>query len=151
MSDPLYGKALLRLAADAVGSGHLPHPHAKGSAHNPTCGDRVLVELTLDESGHITGIAHETKACVLTQASASILGAHLAGSDAKHVRRLRDQVSAMLQGGATPPSPFVDYDALRGAAEFRNRHICVLLPIDAVLSALSSPVHGGGAERGGAE
>ena len=138
MSDPLYGKALLRLAADAVGAGHLPHPHAKGSAHNPTCGDQVSVELTLDEGGNITGLAHETKACVLTQASASILGAHLCGADAKHVRRLRDQVAAMLDGGATPPSPFTDYHALRGAAEFKNRHTCVLLPIDAVLNALSS-------------
>lgn len=136
MSDPLYGKALLRLAADAVGSGRLPHPHAKGAAHNPTCGDRVSIELTLDEGGRITGLAHETKACVLTQASASLLGAHLIGADAAHVHKVRDQVSAMLAGGPPPHPPFGDYDALKGAAEYRNRHTCVLLPIDAVLRAL---------------
>lgn len=137
MSDPLYAKDLLRLAANAAGAGRLPHAHASGTAHNPTCGDRVSVTLTLDAEGRITALAHETKACVLTQASAAILGAHLAGADAAGVRTLRDEVAAMLQSGAIPPSPFGDYAALAGAAQFRNRHTCVLLPIDAVLKALA--------------
>jgi len=41
----------------------------------------------------------------------------------------------MLREGQTPPDPFADYAALSGAAIYRNRHTCVLLPIDAVLNA----------------
>jgi NifU-like protein involved in Fe-S cluster formation len=44
----------------------------------------------------------------------------------------------MLQDGPPPPAPFGDYAALTGAALYRNRHTCVLLPIDAVLHALET-------------
>ena len=134
--DPLYAKPLLRLAANAAGAGRLDPHDAEGRAHNPTCGDRVSVTLRLDEQGRIAQIAHETSACVLTQASASILGAHLQEADQASVRNLREQVAAMLREGEIPPAPFGDYSALKGAAIYRNRHTCVLLPIDAVLNAL---------------
>ena len=134
--DPLYAKPLLRLAANAVGAGRLDPFDTQGQAHNPTCGDRVSVTLQLNDGGHIRKIAHETSACVLTQASASILGAHLKGADTAAVHRLREQVTAMLHEGDIPPAPFDDYAALKGAAIYRNRHTCVLLPIDAVLDAL---------------
>jgi NifU-like protein involved in Fe-S cluster formation len=134
--DPLYAKPLLRLAANAVGAGKLDPCDATGQAHNPTCGDRVSVTLRLDDVRRITQIAHETNACVLTQASASILGAHLEGANDEAVQKLREQVDAMLREGEVPPTPFGDYSALAGAAIYRNRHTCVLLPIDAVLNAL---------------
>jgi len=137
MSDPLYAKDLLRLAANATGAGRLARPDASGVAHNPTCGDRVEMTLALDGDGRITALAHQTKACVLTQASAAILGAHLRGADEARVHALRGQVAEMLTSGAAPPSPFGDYAALAGAAVYRNRHTCVLLPIDAVLNAMT--------------
>ena len=136
MSDPLYAKDLLRLAAMATGAGRLEMFDAEGSAHNPTCGDRVGVTLRLDEEGRIVEIAHETSACVLAQASASLLGANLEGADEESVQKLRADVSTMLRDGGTPAPPFSGYTALSGAASFRNRHTCVLLPIDAVLNAL---------------
>jgi nitrogen fixation protein NifU and related proteins len=138
MSDPLYAKELLRLAANAIGAGRLDPFDAEGVAHNPTCGDRVSVTLRLDEHGRVTGFAHETNACVLAQASSSILGAQLTGADRQAVQDLRAAVEAMLHDGAAPPAPFADYAALTGAALYRNRHTCVLLPIDAVLSALNT-------------
>ena len=138
MSDPLYAKDLLRLAANAIGAGRLDPFDAEGVAHNPTCGDKVSVTLRLDEHGRVTAIAHETNACVLAQASSSILGAQLAGADRRNVQELRAAVQTMLYDGPTPPAPFGDYAALTGAALYRNRHACVLLPIDAVLSALKT-------------
>src|SRR5580765_5087220 len=102
MSDPLYAKDLLRLAAAAAGAGRLSPFDAEGLAYNPACGDRVAVTLRLDAAGHIAKIAHETSACVLAQASASILGAHLTGADAAAVGALRDSIAAMLRDGAVP-------------------------------------------------
>ena len=100
MSDPLYAKELLRLAANAIGAGRLDPFDAEGVAHNPTCGDKVSVTLRLDEHGRVTGIAHETNACVLAQASSSILGAQLMGADRQAVQDLRAAVEAMLHDGA---------------------------------------------------
>ena len=137
MSDPLYAKDLLRLAAAATGAGRLQSFEAEGSAHNPTCGDRIGVTLRLDDAGRIIEMAHETSACVLAQASASLLGANLEGSDEANVQKLRADVAVMLREGEAPAPPFSGYAALSGAASFRNRHTCVLLPIDAVLNALN--------------
>jgi NifU-like protein involved in Fe-S cluster formation len=138
MSDPLYAKDLLRWAANAVGAGRLDPFDVEGHAYNPTCGDKISVTLRLDEQGRVTAMAHQTSACVLAQASASILGAQLSGADRQKVQDLRASVGTMLQDGRAPPAPFADYVALNGAAPFRNRHTCVLLPIDAVLSALET-------------
>jgi NifU-like protein involved in Fe-S cluster formation len=138
VSDPLYRKEVLRLAADAHGAGHLSNPRHTGIAHNPTCGDKVSVELALDSSGHITALAHETKACVLSQASASILGRDLKGHARGDVEKLRDDVTAMLNGGSVPAAPFGSYSVFDGVADVKARHRCVLLPIEAVLKAFES-------------
>src|SRR5579871_3595694 len=101
MSDPLYRKEVLRLAADATGAGRLPHPCSTGRAFNPACGDRVTFDVAI-EGGRIAGIAHDTKACVLTQASAAILGSELVGLAREDVATLRHQVFQMLKGGDLP-------------------------------------------------
>jgi NifU-like protein involved in Fe-S cluster formation len=134
-NDPLYRKALLRLAADATGAGHLPAPDAAATAVNPACGDRVTVEVTL-EGGRLGALAHDTRACLLTQASAAILGAVAPGLDAAALAALETGVRAMLKDGAPPP--LAPYAAFDGAAALPGRHVCVLLPFQALRSALES-------------
>jgi NifU-like protein involved in Fe-S cluster formation len=147
MSDPLYKKEILRLAADAHGAGHLPEPHVTGSAHNPACGDKVSVELALGEDSRVTAIAHDTKACILAQASASILGQAMKGASRDDVEDLANAVGMMLGANAPPPdAPFGAYAAFEGVVEHRNRRQCVLLPINAVLNAFENSE---GAEPGG--
>ena len=139
-SDPLYRKALLRLAADATGSGRLAAPDATATAANPACGDRVTVELALD-GGTITALAHDTHACILTQASAAILGAATPGLDRAALAALEAGVRAMLKDGAPPPLP--DYAAFDGATALPGRHVCVLLPFQALREALELAEPGG--------
>ena len=136
MSDPLYRKDLLRLAADAAGAGRLAHPDASATAHNPACGDRVTVEVQM-EDGRIADLAHQTQACVLTQASAAILGAQARGLSPADVRALADRVAAMLQGGPEPAPPFSAFGVFEGVAGHKGRHVCVMLPFKAVLEALA--------------
>lgn len=139
MSDPLYKKEILRLAADAHGAGHLDEPHITGIAHNPTCGDKVSVDLVLDEDGRIAGIAHDTKACVLAQASASILGRALKGASRDDVEDLINEIGMMLGAQSpAPAAPFDAYSAFEGVVEHRNRRRCVLLPVEAVLNAFEN-------------
>jgi NifU-like protein involved in Fe-S cluster formation len=135
MSDPLYRKELLRLAADAAGAGRLEKPDGAATVHNPACGDRVTVEVRVAD-GRIAGLAHQTQACVLTQASAAILGAHAAGLDRAALTALAQDVTAMLSGAKTPAPPFQDFGAFDGVAGHKGRHKCVLLPLEAALAAL---------------
>ena len=137
MSDPLYRKELLRLAADATGAGRLENPHGSATVHNPACGDRVTVDIRL-EDGRITALAHDTRACVLAQASAAILGAQAHGLDSAGLKALSESVAVMLQGGETPLPPFQAYDVFDGVAGHKGRHKCVLLPLEAALDALKT-------------
>lgn len=136
MSDPLYRKELLRLAADAAGAGRLAHPDASATAHNPACGDRVTVDVRTAD-GRIIELAHHTQACVLTQASAAILGAEAKGHTPAELRALADHVAAMLQGGPAPSPPFSAFGVFDGVAGHKGRHVCVMLPFKAMLEALS--------------
>ena len=131
-SDPLYRRALLRLAADATGSGRLASPDASASLHNPACGDRITVDLALAQ-GHIAALAHATQACVLTQASAALLAGTAQGHDAASLGALADQVRAFLKG-APPPEGYEVFDGVAGHA---GRHVCVMLPLEAALKALA--------------
>jgi len=136
MSDPLYRKDLLRLAADAAGAGRLTQPDASATAHNPACGDRVTVDVKM-EDGRITALAHQTQACVLAQASAAILGAEAPGLSPADIQALADKVAGMLQGGPVPAPPFSAFGVFDGVAGHKGRHVCVMLPFKAVLEALA--------------
>ena len=137
MTDDLYPRTLLRLAADALGAGKLPRPDAVGTAHNPACGDRVSVELTL-ANGRIIAMAHQTQACVLTQASAALLALAAPGLDRAALEALAGEVRAMLAGGPAPAG----YDVFEGVAGHAGRHTCVLLPLQAALTALEAAKEG---------
>ncbi len=133
LSDPLYRRELLRLAADATGAGRLASPDAMASLHNPTCGDRVTVELTLSE-GRIAALAHVTQACVLTQASAALLAGSASGRDEAGLADLAGQVRAFLKGAPAPEG----YEVFDGVTGHAGRHVCVMLPLEAALKALES-------------
>lgn len=139
LSDPLYRRELLRLAADATGSGHLPSADATASVHNPACGDRVTVELAL-EDGRIVALAHVTQACVLTQASAALLATAAQGQDRPGLSALADSVRAFLKsglkGGPAPKDFPKGYEVFDGVTGHAGRHVCVLLPLEAALKAL---------------
>jgi len=137
--DPLYRRALFRLAADTDGAGHLPAPDGMGTAHNPACGDRLTVSVALAE-GRIVALAHDTHACVLTQASAALLARTATGKDRAGLERLSADLRAML-AGAPPPAP--GYEAFDGVAAHAGRHTCVLLPVEAALRALEDAEEGG--------
>lgn len=129
-------KEILRLAANAAGAGRLAQATASATLANPACGDRVTVDVAV-AGGRITALAHHTHACVLTQASAAILGADAVGLNRAEIERLAGAVKNLLDGGGPPPAPFDAYAAFDGLAGHRARHRCVLLPLEAALEAMS--------------
>ena len=136
MSDPIYRKEILRLAANAAGAGRLSQASGSATLANPACGDRVTVDVAVAH-GRITALAHHTHACVLTQASAAILGADAVGLSRDEVERLAVEVKKLLSGGGKPPAPFDAYAAFDGLTDHKARHRCVLLPLEAALEAMS--------------
>jgi nitrogen fixation NifU-like protein len=138
MDDPLYPRILLRLAADANGAGRLAQPNGVGTAHNPACGDKVTVELLM-AADRIAALAHQTQACVLTQASAALLSDQAIGADKAALVALAAEIAAMLTGDAPAPA---GYEVFAGVVGHAGRHTCVLLPLKAALAALEAGEEG---------
>lgn len=136
MSADLYQKALLRLAADAHGAGRLAGPCCSGREANAMCGDSIIFDARVGSDRRITALANELKGCVLVQASASLLARHAAGKTEADIAALRETVDVMLNGGAAPAGEWAEYEVFKPASDYRSRHSCVLLPINALVKAL---------------
>ena len=96
----IYNAQMLRLAAEA-GAGRLAERDASAEIVNPVCGDRIRVDIRTD-GARIAALGYEVHACVLTQASASLLGRHAVERTAAEIRDAAERIEAMLRadGGA---------------------------------------------------
>ena len=133
MVDELYQKTLIRMAAQAVAAGTLDNADVTVSRDNPTCGDRVTVQLRVTD-GTIQAMAHDTRACLICQASASMIGSHAEGLTAKELSAARAAAEKLLKDGenADLNGAWPELDAFRPVAAYKSRHNCLVLPFDAV-------------------
>ena len=135
MSDALYQERIVALAKAKTGAGKLAAPTKSVRRDNPLCGDRVLLDVTLDGTGKIAEIAHQVRGCLLCQASASALASLAVGRDATGVAELRQQADRALgraEGEAEAP-----YDAFAPVKGHKSRQDCVLLPLEALKDAFA--------------
>ncbi|MDF2368402.1 Fe-S cluster assembly sulfur transfer protein SufU [Sneathiella sp.] len=138
MIDELYQKSLLRLAANATGDGRIDNPDAEETADNPTCGDRITLQIRMNES-NITELKHHNRSCMLCQASASMIGEHAVGKSLEDILQTRENLHSMLQGGTIPDtSEWKELELFNVVAAHKSRHHCVLLPFDALIRALET-------------
>lgn len=134
MSDELYQQRIVALAKSKTGAGKLTAPTKSARRDNPLCGDRVTIDVRLD-NGKIAEIAHQVRGCLLCQASASALTASAVGRDAAAIAELRhDAERALGREAGKAHDPF---DAFEPVANHKSRHECVLLPFEALKDALS--------------
>jgi NifU-like protein involved in Fe-S cluster formation len=132
----LYSQRILALAADIPHLGRLPEAQASVKRRSPLCGSTVTVDVTLKD-GRIADFAQDVKACALGQASASVVGAHAIGRTRAEIEAARDALTAMLKAdGPTPPAPFEGLEVLRPAKDYKNRHMSILLALEATAEAM---------------
>ena len=135
MSDRLYQERIVALAKAKTGAGKLAAPTKSARRDNPLCGDRVSIDVSLDDKGRIAEIAHQVRGCLLCQASASALASVAVGRDAAGIADLRhDAERAIGREAGESHEPFAAFAPVR---EHRSRQECVLLPLEALEDALS--------------
>jgi NifU-like protein involved in Fe-S cluster formation len=133
----LYSQRILALAADIPRLGRLAHPDATVKRRSPLCGSTITVDLVMKD-GRIADFAQDVKACALGQASASVVGANVIGRSRPEIEAARDALRAMLKDdGPTPPAPFDGLEVLRPAKDYRNRHVSILLALEATAEAMA--------------
>lgn len=137
MDEQLYQKAILDLARRASGAGKLEAPDASVALDNPVCGDRVTMDVKMDD-GHVAAVAHKVRGCLLCEAAASAIGANAPGATAAEIHAAHKAVEAMLKtGAAIPAEAWPELSLFGPAAEHKSRHHCVLLPFEAIEKALA--------------
>ncbi len=98
----------------------------------------ITVDLKLD-GDRIVDYAQVVKACLLGQASAAVVAAHIVGSSAEEVRRVAEEMRRMLKENGPPPDgKWVDLAVLQPVREVKGRHASTLLAFEAILRALAS-------------
>ncbi len=145
MINDIYNKEVLRLAADISRIDPLEKPDAHVSLRSPLCGSTIEIDLKLKD-GRVADFGQTIKACALGQAAASVLARVIVGKSAAEIRRVRDELEAMLKTGGGPPSgEWAALAALAPAKAASSRHGAILLPFDAVLKAMEDAKAGAAA------
>lgn len=140
MSDlsEIYNARIIELAATTPRAGRLDAPAATATTHSKLCGSTVTVDLTVTD-GRISDFAQIVKACLLGQASASVVGREIVGSTPDELRQVGAAMRAMLKAGGPPPQGrWSDLGVLEPVRDYRARHASTLLVFDAVERALDS-------------
>lgn len=130
-----YAEDLVAEARRPRGDGALPAPRRTARRANPVCGDEI--ELDIDDDGaRVVDVAHRTRGCVFTRASASLLARSVIGLGLRQARELSDTLRRDLAGSAALPPELA---ALASVRVYPARIRCALLPWEALRSALDLP------------
>jgi NifU-like protein involved in Fe-S cluster formation len=135
MNETLYNTAILRLAASIPHAVRLDGPQASVVRVSPVCGSKVTIDLDLDAAGRVTRFGQEVRACALGQASAALLGTHVAGKSAGELAAARDALAAYLKGDADTPGAWPGLDLFAPARPHKARHGSILLAFQAAAQA----------------
>ncbi|WP_455478913.1 iron-sulfur cluster assembly scaffold protein [Bartonella sp. B23] len=136
MIDKIYSEKVLKYAAHISSIGRLNNPDATSKKHARLCGSTITVDLKI-ENDIVIDFAHEVQACVLGQASASLLASHIRGQTTKNLKILREIIYHMLtKDGPSPQDPFQAFSCLQPIKDYKARHASIMLPLDATVDCI---------------
>lgn len=111
---------------------HYKHPRNKGKLEpathaatdtNPLCGDKISLQIRVDDNGCIEAARFEGQGCAISLASASLLTTIIEGKDVRQASALEDET--LLETVGVPLSAV--------------RKECALLPLYVLGAALGKP------------
>jgi nitrogen fixation NifU-like protein len=140
MADSLYQTAIVETARRATGKGRLPAPDASVTLDNPLCGDRVTIDLTMN-GDRVTTLGHDVRGCLLCEAAAAIIATHATGATADELKAAAESVASLLKGTDAEPA-WPDLRMFLPVRAHKSRHRCILLPFEALLTALAKAAKG---------
>jgi nitrogen fixation NifU-like protein len=109
------------------------------AGHNPLCGDRVIVYLTV-EDGVVKDIGFQGSGCAIATASASLMTETLKGKTAAEAESLFKRFHGLVTGEPEPSGgpPLGKLAVFSGVREFPVRVKCATLPWHTLRAALAN-------------
>jgi NifU-like protein involved in Fe-S cluster formation len=134
--DEIYNTRILELAGAISRTDRLSDPDGSATGHSKLCGSTVTVDLNLKD-GRVSEFGQSVKACLLGQASASVMGREIVGTTPDELHRVASEMRAMLkEGGPAPTGRWADLAILEPVRNYKARQASTLLVFDAVERAL---------------
>jgi NifU-like protein involved in Fe-S cluster formation len=134
----LYNDRIIALAAAIPPARRLDAPDASASAHSKLCGSTIAVDLKLD-GDKIVDYGQTVRACLLGQASASIVAQNIIGTSIDELREVAGRMRRMLKENGSPPGGrWADLAVLEPVRDVKVRHASTLLVFEAIERAISS-------------
>lgn len=100
----IYRELILDHYKNPHNFGHLPHPDSVIEEGNVTCGDRIIMEINVDNKRKITDIRFSGEGCAISQASASMLTEKVKGMSVEKIMTLSTKDIIDMLGTTLTPS-----------------------------------------------
>ena len=135
----LYSEKILAIAGRLADLPMLEDADARARKVSRICGSTVEVALRLAD-GRVSAYGHDINACALGQTASSIMAEHILGATPDELRRVRDEMTAMLKQDGPPPSGerWHDLKYLEPVRAYPARHTSTLLVFEAVVACLDA-------------
>jgi nitrogen fixation NifU-like protein len=101
--DDLYRQYILEHYRDPRNHGHLEHPDIHAGDTNPLCGDRIELDLRLEDD-RVAEVRFDGRGCAISQASASMLTERIEGATLDELRALAPEDIFDMLGVAIGPA-----------------------------------------------
>ncbi len=121
----------------------LPNANHEALGHNPLCGDRLNLYVTVDDQGTIKDAAFQGSGCAISVASASMMTEMLKGKSAVDAAHLFDYLHNSCTGKPADDTGLDEDDvarikALSGVKDYPVRVKCATLAWHTLQSALKN-------------
>jgi nitrogen fixation NifU-like protein len=139
----LYQDIILDHGRHPRNSRAIAKPSHFAHGHNPLCGDKVTIYLSL-EGDRIADVSFEGRGCAISTAAASLMTEVLKGRTVAEAEALFKIYHAKVTGGDVPPAPedleddLDRLEPLTGVKTFPARVKCATLPWHALEAALKT-------------
>ena len=139
--DGLYGDRIMDHYRNPRNREQVLDPSLEAEEFNPFCGDRVNLQLRLDDQGKVSLVCTHSEGCSIIQATASMMGEALRGKTLPELEDLSRRFNAMMRGGQAVDGvvePLGDLGSLQVVRRYPVRIKCALLPWVALEEGIKS-------------
>lgn len=132
--DDLYRRVIMDHYKNPRNRGTLDEESVTVNLNNPTCGDRITLQLQL-EDGIVKDARWGGEGCSISMSSASMMTSAIKGKKTAEAIEMADKFSLMMQGNAAAFDEYEDgedIEALSGVNKFPARIKCATLAWNAL-------------------
>ena len=129
--DGLYGDVILDHYRRPRHREPVQDADVEAEEFNPFCGDRVVLQLKLNDQGRAAMVAAQSEGCSIIQATASLMTEALRGKTLNEMNDLSDVFRNMMQGKSGADDSKEELGGLKSLTvvrQFPVRIKCALLP-----------------------